>query len=101
MPQYTYDIVLSTPLGQRRGTMTMSIGGQKIEGVFDIMRNRNPFWGQMGENGDFRIQGRLITLVRTIEYTACGHLDRETVELTLQEKRGRLHVSGTASGEEK
>ena len=32
MSEYAYDIVLSAPLGQRRGTMEVSVSGKKIKG---------------------------------------------------------------------
>ena len=45
MPEYLYDVALSTPLGIRRGTMKMHISGEQADGWLRLLGHQEPFYG--------------------------------------------------------
>ena len=87
---------METLLGQRPGRMRLTIKGTKIDGFLNILGNKNPFHGELDDNGAYVLFGRIKTLVRTIEYKATGSADEKRINLTLFGQRDGFHLTGTA-----
>ena len=83
MPEYLYDVALSTPLGIRRGTMKMHISGEQA------------FYGRVMSDGSCDLYGKIITFMRTIEYTAQGSVNSNQLHLELQSKQNHFALNGT------
>lgn len=96
VPEFTYDVVMQTLLGQRHGTMLMKVHGNKIDGFLNILGNRTPFQGELDNNGVCILSGCIKTLVRTIEYEATGSADEKEIDLTLHGQRDIFHLNGIA-----
>lgn len=91
-----YAIEMQTPLGIKRGTIKVKIEQNEISGFLDVMNHSEPFRGSIDANGDCEFTGHIITLMRTIEYTASGKMDEDRVSLLIQGERNVFQVTGTA-----
>lgn len=94
MGKREYLITLHTPLGDRYGSMSVAFMDRVVNGVMEILDHMEPFHGTIDENGNCRISGRLMTLVRMIEYTAVGTISPESVQLTVQGERNVFKLYG-------
>lgn len=92
-----YDVIMRTPIGARYGTMSVTIDNSKINGILNILKKANPFYGNINENGDCQIKGELTTLMRTIPYDATGRITKENLALRLKGEQESFDISGTAS----
>lgn len=101
MPEYTYSIIMDTQLGPKHGTILLKIEGNKIEGNMYILKNEQSIHGELLGGGMCRFYGRIVTLMRILEYTAEGYFDDKKIEFTLHGQRDDFHVSGIASPSEK
>lgn len=97
MFEYSYKIIMDTQLGSKYGTMLLKIEDNKIEGNMCILANEELIHGEMLGNGMCRLRGRIVTLMRTVEYTAEGYLDDKKIDLILHGERNNFHISGIVS----
>lgn len=95
--EYVYMVIMHTPLGRKQGAMLLTIHGNKIDGLLDILGNKNAVRGEIDDNGVCKLFGYIKTLVRKIEYTAIGRADESEINLTLQDERNIFHLYGTAN----
>ena len=65
-----YDITMQTPIGARYGSMAVRVEDGRVNGILTILKKAVPFEGVIHEDGNCRITGKLITLMRTIPYDA-------------------------------
>lgn len=91
-----YNIVMKTPLGLRYGTLSACLADGQINGNINILGHSEPFHGVIDGDGNCKIRGRLITLVRTVPYTAVGRVSRDAIDLLLEEERNRFEITGSA-----
>ena len=96
MCMYAYRIKMKTPLGEKHGTMLMNINEGTVHGHINIFGNKGSFMGEIHKDGTCRLCGRIITLIRTIEYVADGKAQEETIILTLKGERNTFYISGLA-----
>lgn len=96
MLKYEYMVVMQTPLGKKHGTMFLTIRGNRMNGLLDILGNQNAVRGEIDDHGVCKLCGHFMTLVRKIEYTATGHADEREIDLMLQGERNTFHLFGTA-----
>lgn len=96
MAERMYEIEMQTPLGIKRGTLKIYIEQDKISGFLDVMNHSEPFAGSIDGEGYCEFTGRMITLMRTIEYKASGKLDEDGLSLALYGERNTFQVIGTA-----
>lgn len=99
MKHRIYHITMRTPIGQRRGTMELSLRNDRVQGTLHLLAHSEPLAGSVDREGNCRIRGRLITLMRTIEYTAIGKITEKAVDLLLQGERNCFPITGTAIAE--
>ena len=95
MPEYLYDVALSTPLGIRRGTMKMLISGEQADGWLRLLGHQEPFYGRVMSDGSCDLYGKIITFMRSIEYTAQGSVNSNQLHLELQSKQNHFALNGT------
>ena len=95
MRKQSFQIVMQTPIGERCGTMTVEWKGEEICGYMELLGHTEPFTGCIDESGSCRIEGRLISLTRTIPYVAVGTISPAALSLSLQEERNIFEVYGT------
>ncbi|MGN0171248.1 MAG: hypothetical protein ACI39E_00525 [Acutalibacteraceae bacterium] len=94
MPEQCYAVVLQTPIGKKYGTLTASVSGQRLFGWLELLEHREPFEGIIDSDGRCTFSGKLITLLRTIPFTATGKLTKAVVRLQLQGDRNVFELTG-------
>ncbi|MGN1319904.1 MAG: hypothetical protein ACI4U6_02175, partial [Acutalibacteraceae bacterium] len=60
---------------------------------------KEPFNGTIDNFGNCKISGKIITLMRTIPFTAIGKLTASAVYLTIKGERNIFELSGTPCSE--
>lgn len=95
-----YQIVMRTPLGDKRGQLQMEVREQSISGYLDILGHRKPIHGRMEPDGRCQLEGHMVTLVRTFPFTADGQVDGQSISLTLREGQNVFQIEGAVSAGE-
>lgn len=94
MRSQQYSIVMHTPIGGKTGMMTVIFDGSKINGEIELLQQKVPFEGSIYENGKCIISGKIKTLMKTIEYTACGEITLEKLWFNLEGEHTKLKIQG-------
>ncbi|MGN0799910.1 MAG: hypothetical protein ACI4NU_05700 [Christensenellales bacterium] len=94
-----YQIQMRTPLGNRTGTLEVQIEKNIIKGHLDVLKHLEPFEGNIDENGHCSINGRLVTLMSAIPYTATGQITPDSLHLSLKGGRNLFPITGTVCQE--
>ena len=98
MRKYTYNIELNTELGKRFGTMQLFVDGTKINGFMSILKHTEPFFGDISTDGNCKLYGKIVTLIKEITYTATGKIHSEELYLNMQLGKSNYTLKGIASG---
>ena len=96
MKKRKYDITMNTPIGSRYGTINLILKDNCISGTLNLVEHSEPLSGSIDSDGNCKIYGNLITLMRTIEYTAIGRVSEKAIELSLQGERNIFKITGIA-----
>lgn len=94
--EYTYNIVMQTPLGEKKGILHLKINNEKVSGLLDILGKENLFTGEIDSDRRAILNGSIETIVSTFKYTAKGYIHEDTINLTLYGRQGAFNISGTA-----
>lgn len=100
MTRQSFRIVMKTPIGERCGTVTAEWEHGKLRGIMEILEHTNVFYGQIDETGNCRIEGEMVSLMRSIPYVAVGTISSLGLTLSLQEGRNTFEVVGVPYAEE-
>lgn len=87
---------MSTPIGSRYGTINLVFADNRINGTLNLLAHSEPLYGSIDRDGNCKIFGHLITLMRTIEYTAIGKISEKAIELSLRGERNVFKITGIA-----
>ena len=103
MSRRYFEITLHVPIGERRGKLWLERNDNLIQGILEVMGHRNVFTGSVGTDGMVEVKGNLLTLMRTLSYTALGCLDAETLrlDLNIQGSRLKYYIEGNEVDDEK
>ena len=91
-----YDIRMKTPVGIRLGHMTVRRCVDALSGYLDILRHSEPFEGTIDSDGNCKLFGKMITLMRTVNYEATGKITPDSLSLSFIDGRHVLKITGTA-----
>lgn len=92
----TYDVVMKTQLGDRRGKLYLERGQEEITGFLNILGHENPVRGNAAKNKQLVLDGEIVTLLSTLSFHAQGYADNETVRLTLYCPNHIFCITGSA-----
>lgn len=95
MHNVIYNIEMKTPIGLRYGTISLCFTENQLRGTLDLLGHSEPFDGAVDDAGNCTISGRLVTLMRTINYTAVGKVTQKAIELSLKGDRNNFEITGT------
>ena len=90
---YLYKISLATQIGKKSGKLFLSVIQNKIDGVLEILGQKQPFCGEKTASGCV-IKGQLKTLVSVFDYTAIGYFDIKSISLDLTYNHGVFRLTG-------
>lgn len=99
MKARTYNISLRTPLGDRKGTLRAEREGNRLNGWLDVMKHREPFEGNVDGEGNCKISGEFVTLMRRVPYVATGHISDSMIRLEVKGSRNIFELSGAVCPE--
>ncbi|MGN1319874.1 MAG: hypothetical protein ACI4U6_02025, partial [Acutalibacteraceae bacterium] len=74
MEKYRYSVVMQTPLGNKYGSLAADVSENSVSGWLEMLKHKEPFNGTIDNVGNCKINGKIITLMRTIPFTAIGKL---------------------------
>lgn len=94
-----YSIAMQTPIGARYGTVTVVADGERLSGCLNVLNRGNRFHGSIHSDGSCEIKGSIVTLMRTVPYTAAGRITEEALSLTLTGEQETFKVSGKAAAD--
>lgn len=91
-----YDVKMKTPIGIRLGRMTVHKSFDKVNGCLDILNHSEAFEGTIDNNGNCDIVGKIITLIKTINYKASGKITSNGLDLFIINDRHHVfEIIGT------
>ncbi len=96
MTLHSYEVVLDTPLGKRKGTLELTIENGKIEGVLVLFQNQEKVNGEIDESGHCTLRGRFSTLMNKFYYEAEGFIRENSLQLTLCGGKSIFQMEGHA-----
>ena len=94
MEKQAFSIVMQTSIGKRYGTMTVEWKEECISGFLTILEHTEAFHGCVDESGNCRIEGKIISLTRTIPYIATGKINTTMIQLILKGEKNVFALSG-------
>lgn len=90
----TYEIMMKTPMGVKKGQMIMNEDGEKLSGAFVIKGKDNPFTDETVTGDHFSFGGELMSPVGKMVYTCEGDVTGDEVTAKAVAKKGALTISG-------
>ncbi|MGN0114182.1 MAG: hypothetical protein ACI396_02530 [Acutalibacteraceae bacterium] len=93
---WQYNIVMHTPLGKKYGTLFADVTDNTVSGWLDILKHKERFEGTIDSDGNCTISGTIVTLMRSVKYTATGKMTSTAVALKLQGERNVFELTGVA-----
>lgn len=97
----SYDVLLHTPIGKRKGEMKVKIENGKLIGFLSLFGNTEPIEGSVEDNGDCVLRGRFITLLKPVDFTAVGTIRQDDLHFILKGAYGTYKLMGSSqSGKE-
>ena len=93
MPKNEYDVVISTPMGDMDGKVTLNINGGDLSGTIFFMKNENVFaGGTIDETGNVSFKGDLKTPIGKMPYTITGTFVDGVIDAVAKTKMGDLAI---------
>lgn len=99
MSEKMYLICMQTPLGKREGTLAVEKNGETLNGWLDILQHKEPLKGIIDEDGNCRILGEFVTLMRRVSYVATGQISAYSIHLKVKGGQSIYELSGFACQE--
>ena len=89
-----YDILLYTPLGKKKGELKAKIENGKLNGTLSLLGYTEPIEGSVDEKGNCTLKGKIVSLMKSIDFTADGTIDYEGIRLALKGDAGYYEIMG-------
>lgn len=96
MGERKYRIAMETMVGLRYGTMRIRSFNNQLAGTLELLEHSEEFEGTVDADGNCKIYGCLVTLMRSFQYTAVGKLSDSCVELLLRGGQNNFRITGSA-----
>jgi hypothetical protein len=88
----TYEVVVSTPMGELPGKAVLNIEGNSLSGRLSLLNHDNLFSGGSIEDGKVSFKGELKTPVGHMPYTVTGTFMEGKIEAVAKTKLGDLLI---------
>ena len=90
----TYEIMIKTPMGVKKGEMILKEDGEKLSGSFVIKGKENSFADGTVSGDHFTFDGELMSSVGKMVYTCEGDVTGDEVSAKAVAKKGTLTITG-------
>lgn len=97
MPEYMYDIILKTEIGDKKGQLALKINQNIVEGMCTLLGFTEPCSGFIDEKGNCTLRGRLKNFRAVYDYMGAGYVDGSQIDLVLNSGRKRFRLIGAAA----
>lgn len=91
----TYSILLKTPMGAKKGEMTLVINGSELYGNIIVKGKENPFSDGRVDGDSFSFNGELMSSVGKLVYECDGSVSGNELSAIAKAKKGTLKITGT------
>lgn len=91
----TYSINLKTPLGVKKGELTLEENSGVLTGRMNALGKENSIEPGTCVGNDFTFSGKLKTAVGLLAYECSGTVDGDTLAGVAKTKKGDLQMKGT------
>ncbi|MGN1328504.1 MAG: hypothetical protein ACI4V4_02270 [Eubacterium sp.] len=92
--ELTFDIRMQTPIGIKIGKMSITNEKGILNGYLDILKKSEPFTGTIFSDGSCRINGKIVTLMKTVAYTASGVIENSMLSLEVLCGKNKFYITG-------
>ena len=89
-----YDILLYTPLGKKKGELKAKIENGKLNSTLSLLGHTEPIEGSVDKKGNCTLKGKIVSLMKSIDFTADGTIDYEGIRLALKGDAGYYEIMG-------
>ncbi len=92
MLNHTFDVVVSSPMGELPGKVVVNVDGTALSGNLSLLNHDNPFSGGSFKDGKVAFKGELKTPVGSMAYAVTGTLVDGKIEAVAKTKMGELKI---------
>lgn len=89
-----FDIRMQTPIGIKIGKMSITNEKGVLSGCLDILKKATPFSGTVFPDGSCNIRGDIVTLMKTVKYTASGVIESDSLSLEVLCGKNKFYITG-------
>lgn len=90
----TYQVMLKTPMGVKKGELTLQDENGILTGFMTVMGKENPITPGTTDGIAFHFTGEMKTAVGKLAYDCSGSVNGEELTGTVKTKKGNLALSG-------
>ena len=95
-----YDVLLHTPLGKKHGELKANIENGKLTGDLSLLGHTEPIEGTVDESGKCSLKGKIVTLLRTIDFSADGSINYDALRLSIKGESSIYEMIGALRAQE-
>lgn len=95
-----YKVTINTPLGDRNGTLGISVTGNMLDGFIQILKSSKPISGVIDNDGNCNFSGHFDTATETLYFKAVGSIKETAVELILHSEGCQYKMNGSKEKED-
>ena len=89
-----FNITMHVPLGNRNGTMCFDEEGNKINGILDVLGNKDSFVGTITKSGFIQLSGKMTSVLHSFPYKAEGTIINSNIRLDVMAQRYSFYITG-------
>ena len=95
MKKYSFNVGLDTELGIRYGIARLTVTDNKVCGLLSILNHTEPFCGTINADSSCTVRGKIISLMKEVDYTAVGYITDDMIILTVKTDKADYVLKGT------
>lgn len=92
---YDFELEMTTPLGRRRGSLTLAVLGNSLKGSLTMFTRTLPIREGLRKGNNIFFRGEMKTFMKTIPYQAEGEIRDRRIFMTIDSDLGRYAVQGS------
>lgn len=94
MDKRYYEVELKTSLGVKKGSLSLNVADNKLNGILVVLKHAEPFSGVIDNSGNCYISGHIVSLMRIVPFTATGIIAENELKLQLKGERNTFELVG-------
>ena len=94
MEKNIYKIKMHTTIGKRYGKMIIQKTGNIIHGEMEVLQHKEPLEGMVDSDGKLQMKGKIVTLIKSFQYTAVGWMTPDEIKLKFMSDYGEFAITG-------